>query len=248
MKSCASSCKNLGPGHLAPQRGSWARRPGLGLAGRRGGETLRAGAALRLLPASCPQVPQAAAGGGGVPVRRGKKGRGEVPGVPRPRVRSGRRGAERDLERRARPPLCEPVRSGGEVGRWAGGRAGMARRDTYTRGGRAGRGRAAGETPPPGTRRGRGARRRRRLARAGPRLRAAAPLGKPPGAQGAGGALPPRAPSRSARPRRRQAAREGPRAGVCNAVRRSAVGGAREGCTRAAAPAVGRSAGVRGVC
>lgn len=114
-----------------------------------------------------------------------------------------------------------------------GGRAGKARGDTYTRGGRGG-GRAPRETPPPGDPTGEG------LAEASGARRTPAPgrRARRGGSRRARRAREERS-RRGADPqlpaRERQAAREGLRAGVCNAVGSSAVGGAPEGCIRSAA-------------
>lgn len=79
-----------------------------------------------------------------------------------------------------------------------GGRAGMARGDTYTRGGRGG-GARPGKPHPRGTRRGRGG--RRRLARAGPRLRAGGRVaGEAARRSGRRRSAPAAAPARSSRP------------------------------------------------
>lgn len=251
MKSWTPFRENFSATHLG-------RRPGAPGAGRPGsrcaaGETLCARAAhpssSRRPVRRSPQAAAAAAAAGlrspGWP-REGPLQGARSPWHPRQMPAGERAERERDLERRgARPQLCEPPleRLGG---RWAGGRAGMARGDTYigAGGGGEGRGGARRETPPPGDprggRRGRGG--RRRLERAGPRLRTGAPLGKPPGAQGARGAGSP-----GARGRQR-------RGKGCNAVGGSAVRGAPEGCarirtlTRACGGGTGLPRARRGVC
>lgn len=235
MKSCAPFRENFSPVHLGRRRGLLG--PGGRDSRRSEGDALRGRRAPLLLSASCPQVSSGGGRSGSGWVAESRLWRREgtlkrCPESPGTRVRSRpARCAERDLERRgASSALREPPQER-RGGRWAGGRAGMARGDTYTRGGRGG-GARRGKPHPRGTRRGRGG--RRRLARAGPRLRAG---GRVAGeAAGRGRSAPAAAPTRAA-PGRREAGGAGRAAGrgVCNAVGSSAGGGAPAGCARSAA-------------
>lgn len=99
-----------------------------------------------------------------------------------------------------------------------GGRAGKARGDTYTRGGRGG-GARRGKPHPRGTRPGRGW--RRRLARAGPRLPAGGRVaGEAAGRAGRGRSAPAAAQTRSSRPARGR--RRGKGSGPVSAMRSAA--------------------------
>lgn len=235
MKSCTTFSKNFNPVHLARQRGSWAGEAGLAAQRR---DALRGRRAPLLLSASCPQVPsQAVAAAAAAGLRSpGWLRVGTLKGARSPLApasEAGRRGAEREtLSSAARPQLWEsPLRSGGEVGGRACGRAWRAVTHIHGAGGEGaraegnptpggpgegGRAEASGArwTPAPGGRARRWGSRRARRAREERSRRGADPQ------RPAGG---------------RQAAREGLRAGVCNAVGGSAVGGAPEGCTRTAA-------------
>lgn len=159
MKSWTPFRENFSATHLG-------RRPGAPGAGRPGsrcaaGETLCARAAhpssSRRPVRRSPQAAAAAAAAGlrspGWP-REGPLQGARSPWHPRQMPAGERAERERDLERRgARPQLCEPPleRLGG---RWAGGRAGMARGDTYigAGGGGEGRGGRGGKPHPRGTR------------------------------------------------------------------------------------------------
>lgn len=218
LKRCTSFSKNFGPVHLARQRGRLG--PEARVSGR-SGETLCAGAALRCSRRrpvrGSPRAVAAVAAAAAASRSPGGLREGTLEGARSPLApasEAGRRGAERERESEtvssaARPQLCEPLQER-RGGRWAGGRAGRAVTHIHGAGGEGAR--AQGNPTPggPGEGGAGGGVWRALDPGSGP---AGAWLGKPPGAQGAGGALPPRRTPAAPGPRQAGGAgrAEGPR-------------------------------------